>query len=370
MCEPTFLTLSMDSGVDDMPAMISEPVVLDAKLVARSFGGEWSAPHTTIRWSLGEGDTVRFTLDSESRSRHQIVRLVWTEQKHGRRARFICPKTGLSCNRLFLMDGELASVKGHGLDYRGTMVRQARAAKTLNRLLGADGRRRPRGVYRQHLLQKASVQISGLDVAWVTLASASIGLEPLIKDKPKARTKPALSYSMALGLRNGHDRFSAAGCSSMLGQQLRNANEFWVAACEALAPHCGALDVLEDQPQLDFGAALRDQLVVQGAVRPFAICWPDSSDLVFVGAFDLRDPERAALHLRSYSNGYEQTIRIASRSATPRSRRAFLCPVTGERAEQLYWRENRFASRQGQRLIHRSRRSSRRSIRTTEGSPF
>lgn len=277
----------------------------------------------------------------------------------------LCNLTGKPVTTLYLSGDRFRSRHSLQAPYAsqaGQATRDQYEADALGRrMLGKDGRGPARGNNRDRLLQ-ALLALEGRgallepDVQVVVAKQLARAAQP--SRKPRT-PRNEVSTAMAVRLRRRKGYHSPSLIIGGMLDQIR-----WIRLRPPAEPAGAVLDgpirSIERYPRLSLQELT--QLMPKDSVEIWAeaLRWETDTlgqPLEVRIAIDRQTGRRFALVWSYLGDGerQEQVLEIAA-GAQKNPRRYFVCPVTGTRAETLYYRDGRFASAKAQRLIHSSQR--------------
>lgn len=302
-----------------------------------------------------DDDSITIAWDAEE-PKWQTIKLEWTKVGYGYRPYFICPLTDSRRLTLYFHIA-FASAGALGLkrDSRnGGRVARSRALanKAEARLAGLDGAPSARGKARVAAARKLKATELGFNAAQAALLDS----ERIERARLRRRQRHHGAYSTATGLAAGAH---AALTSDAIVAHL--ASRTYEPLATPRLPLEESIGLTSDYPTLDIRMLEKTWRLDEHGCWGTKLVWlvgPGASLNIFLMvSFDPTD--RPALFLEIGTDGkvLKQTIELEpSHPRTPK--RWFMkCPVTGIRAELLYFRGDRFACAKAQRLVHPSQRS-------------
>lgn len=269
---------------------------------------------------------------------------------------FECPVRGKPVRTLYLAQGRFVSRQAARIAYpsQGRTAEEGLLARAdaLAGQLSVAGKGAVRGRNRERLVLSATGllhQLRATDLVGDEYFRLNYAVgTSRAAGKRKVRKRRLRVADPSNGTKAALYRGRTQAPKSSVGEIRERARRIDRAGDEPKLPRPAAASTLEDYPELD----LRLLRVRRGFAAGQTLLWsrPGGRCLLVQTLIDER-----ALQLVIMSADSRQFIQLAKGQ---RAGDLFaLCPVSGRRTVKLHWRNGRFASRQAQRLIHRSQLS-------------
>ena len=274
----------------------------------------------------------------------------------GVRLEVACPITGAGTQDLYFDGGVFASAKGLGLSSRQTedVADQHFLQRAVRRFCGLDGKRVSQGIIR--LQQQEMIEYSIDELSKQAQAKFNLRVK---KDSATKRIKN--TDLVDLGTRSGLYSSADPGRYPFSKPFASGANAagLRVMSAETIreSPPQG-FGFTDRYPCVDMRVLTTEGYVPKAGQSAFAFTWASEGgpDCGVFCTLTLGEREEGSLLVEAiHRTGYRWLQRIEVAALDRRNRRAFICPVTGERTERLFLRDDYFASAKAQNL-HKPRR--------------
>jgi len=291
---------------------------------------------------------------------HQQIKVGFEERRSGRKPYFLCPESGARCQELHLYEDHFVARKVHpNIDSWKAPPAHRRAAKFAamrDRVLGLDGSAPAQGKEWDALMAKF-VREPFLLIRHPELADDvdryhrhSLRLRKNAARRLMARDKE----QFASALRRGRTDFGPIDISA----HLERSPEHWLSTIPEPRDRFGnsPLAHIEDQSSLDLRKLAKAWKLDKRGIWSQGVIW---SRLKAVLIADFRDAEHPLIALRQIkrTDGEPQEDIIIKLVPSAFKSRWFMeCPLSSQRCEILYWRDDVFASARAARYVHRSQR--------------
>lgn len=278
---------------------------------------------------------------------------------------FICDMTARPVTTLYLKDDRFRSRHYLGVPYTSQAGRiekdQLETYTLVRRLVGTDGRGPARGSNRDRVVQRLlTLESRGALLELDAQRAVQKHLDRAVQPARKPRSpRDEVSTKKAAMLRRRKGYFSP---SLIIGGMLDDIRGIRVRppAEPTGALLQGAIHSIDRYPCLSLPELAQMMPRDSQEIWAEALRWETktlSEPLEALIAIDRRSSRRFAL-VRSFPRDgerHEQVLEIVP-GGQKNPKYYFVCPVTGARADTLYYRDGRFASAKAQRLIHASQR--------------
>lgn len=291
---------------------------------------------------------------------HQTIDVGFARTKQGPRPYFVCPDSGARCQELHLSEDHFVSRRMHP-DLKGDKPspahrRAARLEEMRDCLLGLNGHPRAKGPERAEMLAKF-VREPFVRLRFPELAPA---VDDFIDTVHRVRRRNARA-----SLAQNRDPFIWALLQGRIDRvpfdisaHLARTPQEWIETIPEPRDRFGnsPLSYLEDQISLDVRKLAKFWRLDEQGIWAQRILWVGLKAVLIV---DFRDPEHPLLALRDIERKSGEPIEDVIIKLLPsafKSRWFMECPLSGQRCDLLYWRDDVFGSARAVRYVHRSQR--------------